>query len=640
MYFRIKKSKSGSVLQLLEAYRNHEGKPRHRVVISLGNSSIAQKDWKAIARSVEMRLRNQTPLIPWDHPPVIQEWIDRIIRRIDLQGRWEPFSNQSKTRVPESSEGTINGVIIDKVSHTESAQLGPFLAGLSAWRNLDMDGCLKRLGFNESQRKMAAVTVLNRLVEPLSEHAMVQWLSGTALPELLGDGILRGSRDRYYRISDILLRKKVAIESHIRQAQRRYFSLKQTVFLYDLTNSYFEGTSHKNPKAKRGHSKEKRNDCPLIVVGMVFDQAGFEICHEVFEGNRNDSTTLIEMIETLRSLAKEDDSLFSEVTPTVILDAGIATKANLKLLREKHFNYVVNDSRRGRQVYRDAFLEAVNFEQVKGEPHESDIKVCLIKDPYTDADKDVRVQDTLVLCKSAQRRQKELAMISQAESRLIKSLEKLALRIEKGQIKNKNKIERAIGRIQSKNSRASRFYEVLIENLSSPSKRSPTCRITWKSNEQKQQENTELLGCYVLRTNRDDLTAKELWELYITLTHAEEGFRSLKSDLGLRPNFHRREDRVDAHVFISVLAYQLLQHIMYQLKQKQDVRSWTTIKRILRTHTFTTMILPTETEGVHRIRKAGIPEEMQKTIYSVLGIDWKNLPVKKEYRQPVIPTTL
>ena len=616
---------------MIEAYRNNEGNPRQRVVISLGNAPIGKENWKCIARAVENSLYHRTPLLPLDHPPEVQEWIDRILRRINLQGRCRPLPEKREEADPRDDE-IVNGVLLDRVSHTETAQLGPFLVGLKAWRNLKMDRCLKRLGFNELQRKMAQVSVLNRLVEPLSEHAMLEWLGGTALPDLLGDEILRGSHDRYYRISDALLKKKQAIESHIRKAPRDHFSLNQSVFLYDLTNSYFEGSSHENPKAKRGHSKEKRNDCPLIVVGVVFDQEGFEICHEVFEGNRNDSTTLIEMIERLRSLAGEAGGLFSEIRPTVILDAGIATKANLQHLRKKDFHYVVNDSRRGRETYRKAFLEATDFEPVKTAPHESDIQVCSIKD--TQAESGDAKPDTLVLCKSAQRREKELAMLSNAESRLIESLKKLAVRIEKGQIKDKSKIERAIGRIQTKNSRASRYCEISLETLSGGDKKAPKCRLSWRCNEQKHEASAELLGCYVLRTDRTDLTSKQLWKLYITLTRAEEGFRSLKSDLGLRPNRHRREDRVDAHVFITVLAYQLLQHIMYTLHQAKEIRSWDTIKRILRTHSYTTMILPTKTECVYRVRKAGLPEEMQKAIYRILDVDWKNLPQKNTHFQP------
>ena len=638
MYFRHKRTPTGQVLQLVESYRNAEGRPRHRVVISLGNAPIPKENWTIIAKAVERRLYAQQELFEWNYSRSVQGWIDKIIRRIDLQGRWCPLRKYKESSEPskasdEFEEEGIEGVLISQVNHGDTAILGPLLAGYHVWKQLKMDECLNGLGFNKFQQKAATVSVLNRLVAPLSEHALMEWLGDTALPELLGEDVLHGGKDRFYRVSDKLLSKKRSIESHVRSQQRRFFSLKRTVFLYDLTNTYFEGKAERNAKAKKGKSKHKRDDCPQIVVGMVFDEHGFELGHQIFEGNRNDSTTLIEMVNKLQEVVREEANLFCVDKPMIIVDAGVATKNNLKLLRDSGFHYLVNDSRHGRKAYREEFLKKEGFKLIKGRGNKTPIRVRMIKDlPDRNRDKDNKDEaDRLVLCKSEGRLKKEKAIRSKVEDRFLETLERLAKRVGKGQLKQKSKIERAIGRILAKNTRVARFYNVEVEERKKESDSSTEYRVVWSRDDEKYQADGELLGCYVLRTDKSELSATEIWELYMTLTKAEDGFRSLKSDLGLRPNYHHKEDRVDAHVFITVLAYNLLQHILYTLKTQGDLRSWETIKRILSTHCYTTIILPTKKKDVHRIRKAGIPEASQKSIYDALGVEWKNLPVINEH---------
>jgi transposase len=187
-------------------------------------------------------------------------------------------------------------------------------------------------------------------------------------------------------------------------------------------------------------------------------------------------------------------------------------------------------------------------------------------------------------------------------------------------LKDPVKIERAVGRIQSKHPRISRFYNVEYENENR--------RLTWSRRDKNYQEDEELFGCYVLRTDKLELDGEGLWNLYMTLTKAEEGFRCIKTYLGLRPIRHHTDIRSDAHVFISILAYHLLRNILYTLETNGDTRNWDTIKGILSTHCYTTIHVPTKEDGTYRIRKAGIPNEMQKGIYKILGVAWKNLPTK------------
>jgi len=213
--------------------------------------------------------------------------------------------------------------------------------------------------------------------------------------------------------------------------------------------------------------------------------------------------------------------------------------------------------------------------------------------------------------------------MSNAERRFLEALEKLALRVENNRLRDRSKIQQAIGRIQARHRRARRYYEIHLEDTGGEA------RVRWTRDDEQLEQAADLYGCYVLRTDERTLNEHQLWQLYISLTHAEDGFKALKTDLGLRPNPHQKEARVDGHVFICVLAYHLLRNILWTMEQKGDLRSWETLKRVLRTHCYTTILLPTHTGQTHRIRKAGQPEECQKAIYRKLDIEWCGLPCNR-----------
>ena len=513
----------------------------------------------------------------------------------------------------QSTAPVIDGVLCDEVTHTETAELGPVLLGLKIWKRLGMAELLGELGFNRAQSEAAAITVINRLADPSSEHALLDWYRRTGLPELMGNKLRGAGDDRFYRVSDLLLVGQEAIEEHLRERQSNLFNLRRTVLLYDLTNTHFEGLCKENPKARRGANKQKRNDCAQIVVGMLFDQFGFEMAHKVFDGSLNDSKSLIKMIGELNAMSGEGPE-----KPLVVMDAGVATRQNLDLLRQHGFGYLVNDSRRQRKRYLAQFREQKGFHLVEKRDGKEPVWVRVMDDPQaTEGD---GAAERIVLCKSLPRGNKEQAIMSNTEHRFLEALQKLALRVHKKQLKDRSKIQRAIGRIHARHTRAGRFYEVKLTDEAGE------LALRWTRDDEQMEQAADLFGCYVLRTDERTLGEHELWKLYISLSRAENGFKALKTDLGLRPNPHRREDRVEAHVFICVLAYHLLRNILWTLEQKGDHRSWETLKRVLRTHCYTTILLPTDNGQIHRIRKAGQPEECQKAIYRNLGMQWRNLP--------------
>ena len=654
MFFRRKQSPSGHCLQLLESFRNGRGQPRHRVVVSLGDANIPQTEQGDIAQAVESHLYGQKELVARSYPAEACRWIDQIVKRVDREGRWRPAPGSQPTQQAQGGGEVIEGVLADQVSHTHTTPLGPSWVGWQAWCQLGMNECLEQLGWNEAQRDAAAITVINRLVAPGSERALLDWLPDSSLPELLGRNVAAGGKDRFYRISDRLLARRQELEAHLRQQTKSLFNLQRTILLYDLTNSYFEGEALGNPKAKRGCSKEKRNDCPQIVLGMVFDGEGFELAHRVFEGTQSDGKSLLGMIEELERLLPAEAGA---AKPLVIVDGGVATRKNLRLLRAKGFSYLVNESRRGRGRYGDYFKEEGQFQEVGGRAGKPAVRVRLMADPFAaepetpgpaqaraeprspasapaqpkdSASQSTDLPDQLLLCQSQGRLAKEEAICSQAEAKYLAGLQRLGQRVAKGRLKEPEKIHKALGRLEGKHPRVRRYYQVKLREEDSPTgEPSLRRRLEWQRLDAAYQASEQLFGCYVLRTDRHDLQGQEIWQLYMTLTRAEDGFRALKGDLGLRPNYHQLEGRVEGHLFISVLAYHLLRYVSRRLEESQDGRSWTTIKRILSTHCYTTVLLPTKGGKLYRIRKAGEPEEEQKQIYRKLKLEWDHLPKTK-----------
>lgn len=601
MYFARKHTRTSRCLQLVESYRPlGGGSPRHRVVVSLGDADIPEEWLDPLAELVSGRLGREPLLLAPELPAEALAWAERIVRQVE-RGR--------RDRPPASGE-RLDGVLLDQVEHSRSTPLGPLILGLHAWNALDMDGLLGAEGFGAAQRQAACALVLGRLAEPMSEHAFHRHLPESSFPDLLGPDVCSGGAQRYYRAGDRLLERSSGIESALRERIGRHFGLKRTLFLYDLTNFHFEGACRENPAAVRGHNKQKRNDCPQVVVGVVFDEFGFEVLHRTFPGNRSDCRTLPEMAAALHR-ASAEGCLVAAEPPTVVVDGGLATRDNLAELRRLGFHYLVNDKRARRSAWRELFRQD-GFRPVGGRGDDLEVLVRHVDltsaDPYG-----LEADERVVLCKSHGRRDKELAIRSSAEERFLRDMRALAGRLGKGKPTTRGAAERALGRVLASHPRVARFYQASVEGGGEPA-------LVWVRDDQRWDAEDEMAGCYALRTDRDDLGGEALWQLYMTLCRAEDGFQTVKSDLGLRPAFHRVEARVEAHVFITVLAFQILRFILHVLESRGDNRSWYTLRHVLSTHCYATIHLPLADGTVHQLRKPGRPEPCQWEIYHTFGI--------------------
>lgn len=589
MYFRKKKIKNTEQLQLVQSYRNEEGQPRQRIVASLGKMDIPDEFRNTVARYVEQSLRGERDLFENEITTKEAEWVDYIVK----------VAERTRSAKLDDSEVKLDGVLASQVETLNIVEFGPELVGMEAWRALGLTEELLKQGMNKRAISIAQTMVINRIVEPLSEWALIDWVKRTALPECLDVRITKSTKDRLYKTSDELISRHKKLEKYLRNKEESLFGLTGSIVLYDVTNTHFEGLCKANPKAAYGKNKQKRNDCLQVAVGMAFDKTGCPLAHDTFKGNISDSKTLFHILERLAGVIEHKHK------PVVILDAGFASKENLKLLREKGYSYLINITRSSRKKYAEYF-EAEDFSALPQRRQDEQVEVKTI----TDSDDP---ETKLVLCRSMKRREKEHAMLSKAEQKFIDDAELLKKRILSGRLKNEKKIHKAIGRFLQKHPRVSRYYNVEYVNGSISSVRKDDIIET----------AYELCGDYVLKTDQT-FDAEILWQLYMTLLKAEAGFKMLKGTLGLRPNFHQKEKRVDGHIFITILAYHLLCWINMKLENAGDYRTWITLRRMLRTHSIVTTRFPLEDGRTISVRKASIPDEEQIKIYDLLGIKWKN----------------
>ena len=615
MFFREKATKNGTLLQLVRGHRGLDGKVRQQVVLSLGGCQIPDCYWREIAHHVENAILGQEELL--EIRPEVAKWSDLILDRMKTEGKLDIARDSVTRSLPRGD--VADGVLVDGVEHCDTRQVGVLLPLSKAWDALGMTGFLLGKGMPLKRIHAAQACVFNRLVEPVSEHELPAWLETAAMNELLDEKFSFFGKEIFYRAGDDLLKYCTELGVHLRSRENDLFSMGNTLLLYDLTNSYFEGECHANPKAKRSaNSKEKRTDCPQLSVGLVLNSEGFPIVHQVFAGNTNDSRTILDIISSLQAAAGDTGR------PTVVMDGGIATKANLELLLANNYDYVVNGKRTTRQNFAEDFKQKNLFEPVHGRDEK---KPVFVKRLWLDA-------EAVLLCRSEDRKAKEDAMVSKTEERFLEALRKLEGRIAKGDGKlhlndeaGKACVDRCIGKTMSRFTRASKFYTVTFDQEQG--------KLSWSRNEDEYRKDADLHGCYHLRTSRKDLSDDEIWLIYIMLTRVETAFHLLKGELGLRPFYHWKEERCDAHVWITILAYHLLRWTEYSLKLAGIECTWQEVRRLLQTHCYATVKLPCKNGKEYQIRKPGIPDEKQKLIYKALNIDVGALPVTRRVAEPI-----
>lgn len=606
MYIRktVRKGKNGKEYVnylLVESIATPKG-PRQRTICSLGSLEPGPPEqWYALARKLEAALASQLSLEEPDSR------LEEIVAKVRERG-------QKATRQAVTQQGEVVEVKVDGVAVEEAREVGPVHVANCFWERLGMEEVLAEARLNEKSRQLTKVMVLNRLISPASEHGMPGWVNRTALEDILGVGLAELRDDALYRNLDRLYPKREAIEAGVRAREVNLFSLDNTIYLYDLTSTYFEGQCLKNEEAKRGYSRDRRPDAKQVLVGLVVDRDGFPILHEVFEGNRADSGTVEEMLNALEKRQGRKEGA------TVVVDRGMASCKNLELITGRGYHYVVAARQSERDRWLEEFEEEEGFEEVRRMPTATN---PYQKKTQVQVKKKERGGKVFLLVISEERAAKDRAIRETQEKRLLGDLEKLKKRIEQGRLKQEDKVYEAIGRVKECYPRVARYYEITYHK--------DKAKLTWTVKEEKKVMAEKLDGSYLLKTDRSDISAEEAWHIYTLLTRAENAFRTMKSPLAERPIFHQLKDRVRAHIFLCVLAYHLLVAIEKTLHDQGVHISWGTVRDMLKTHQVVTVVLPTPDGRVLKIRRATKPEPEQMELYAKLGVPAEPIKPKKKW---------
>lgn len=518
-YHRTKDGKRHTYFALVESQRTERG-PRQRIVAQLGElTADQQRRWR------------RTAIFHGRHPD---------------GGELPLFPDEGPT--PESDDRDVVRVRLGKVGWTNARAFGDVWLGLQLWKKLGLDEIVARHVPHGDQTvppaAMVAIEVISRLCVgnggETSEFALAeQGYRRTALEDLLGVPDEVVTKDRLYRTLDALLSGKEKIEQELKDRLGELFSLNFDLLLCDLTSSFFEGLAEENDLAERGYSRDHRADCKQVVLALVVTPDGFPLYHEVFAGNTNDATAFPTIVETMEKRCGPARRVW-------VVDRGIASQANIAYLKERKQSYLVGTPRSQLSQF-EAELCTKDWQRVR-----EAVEVKTLR----------RGGETYVLARSKQRRLKERAIRKRQLLGWHGDLKKLAARVAKGQLEDADKVMEQVGRLRERWPAASKFaaVEVLRDDDSHAT------RVTWAYERTKLHAALGRDGAYLLLSDRTDWTAEQLWATYMQLTRAEEAFRAMKSHLLLRPMWHQLSGRVQAHVFVCVLAYALwkaLDHMLH-----------------------------------------------------------------------------
>lgn len=595
-----KTGKSYFAYHLVESYRTERG-PRQRTLLYMGaDINLPAGDYKLLVERIEDIIAGRESLLSYPEPieRLAQIYASQLVSRLS-----EPL-----THIAESGQTNVKpdfvSIDVNTIEKLEPRTVGIEHLLLQMANQLQLPEKLKKLGMPDVDVSIALGSIIARAAFPDSERSTYSYLcNNSGLGELIDFDFKKSSLDKLYQISDRILKYKNELEAHLEDIAQKIHSYKHTIALYDLTNTYMEGQANTNPKAKNGLSKEKRQDCPLVTMGIVVNEHGFLHRTSIFPGNVSEPRTLKEMIKKLSS----HESL---IKPIIVLDAGISSEENLKWLRENQYKYVVSARQRAPSIELEGELTPV------GDINNL-VKAALIKSDES--------EERWLYCESEAKEAVATSMKTSFRKRFEADLQKIAVGLSKPKGRKKYiKVIERLGKLKEKHKKISGCYEINV--LASEDGKHATS-IEWKVIEDKM--NEKLTGRYFLRTNLIKMEAKELWQLYNTLRGVEDAFRFMKSSLGLRPIYHQKEHRVDGHLWITILAYHLIQNCLYQLKKQGINFHWQTIRKILMSRVRVTTQAKTADEKTLYHRSTTKAEKAQLEIYKALGLSSQILQAKK-----------
>ena len=513
---------------------------------------------------------------------------------------------------PPADDPQVARVLLNKVRLERTRQFGSCWLGLELWRRLELDRFFaEALDEQEADvpwSRVAAVLAINRLCAPGSELAIEErWYPSTALDDLLGIEEGKVNDTRLYRCLDRILPHKTKLERHLKQRYGELFGAEFEVLLYDLTSSYVEGAAEKNPMMRRGYSRDHRPDCEQMVIALIVNNEGFPFSYETFDGNRAD-------VSTMETILRMVERKYGKARRIWVFDRGIVSEENLVAIRKRGGQYLVGTPRSQMKQFEEELLKD-DWTQVRPEVEVKKVAIS-------------QGEETFILCRTSGRKAKEKAIRNRFSARMENALRRLAKAIATGRLKDRNKIERRLGRIQASHPQVNDLYDVAVESTAEG------VRLRWTVKDERKAWRQLREGAYMLRTNLQAGTAEELWSRYMQLTEAEASFRALKSELSIRPLFHQLESRVKAHIMVAFLGYALWVTLKHSLKRRPTIVMAATDSGVNNAQPISAMkalallstlqsadiVLPTTDGREIRLRRITEPTEEQKSLLQQLGL--------------------
>jgi transposase len=579
---RSKDGKDHTYWSLVETVRTANG-PRQRTLCYLGElNGSAQARWlKSVEVFNEQGEAQQLKLFP------------------------------SHVEVPDD-DPQVARVLVNRVRLERTRQFGACLLGWELWKHLELDRFFEQAVDDDpadvAWSRVAAVLAINRLCAPGSELAVEErWYPATALDDLLEIEEGKINDTRLYRCLDRILPHKTKLEQHLKQRYGELFGAEFDVLLYDLTSTYVEGAAEKNPMMVRGYSRDHRPDCEQMVIALIVNSEGFPFSYETFDGNRAD-------VSTMETILRMVERKYGKARRIWVFDRGIVSEENLAAIRKRGGQYLVGTPRRQMKRF-EAELLKEDWTQVR---HDVEVKRVAIP----------QGNETYILCRTTGRKEKERAIRKRFSTRMEEVLKRLQTTIAEGRLKDRNKMERRLGKIQARHAQVNDLFEVTLRDTSAG------LRLVWEMKAERKAWRDLREGAYLLRTNLQADSAEEMWSKYMQLTEAEASFRALKSELSIRPLFHQKEPRVKAHVLVAFLGYALWVTLKHLLKRRPAIVPQPSASGVDNAQPFSPrkalallstlqsadIVLPTTDGREIRLRRITEPTAEQKSLLHQLGL--------------------
>lgn len=609
MYIRAVKKKRSKTAKTFYQYTlaqtvRVDQKVKQRSILYLGSDqALADKTNRQMVLNILKSLIHKQPeLYPVDVPDVLQKLAESYYEKYLV--RYGDSLTEGASIPPLPKKADLHQVDISTVEVADVRSFGAEHLCTQTLEKLNLPDILERTGLNKNQIQQALVAIAARAIFTSSEYKTALYLNThSELLDLLGAQTTI-SHKQLYSIADKLYEKRHQIDSALYKHITTLFNLKDKLVIYDISNTYFETSKRASSLAKYGRSKEKRNDCPIVVFTGVINAEGFIRHSRIYEGNRPDKKTLADMLDDMKAHSPD------HVKRTVVLDAGIADEENLSLLRDEGYNYVCVSKKK----LKDYTIDKTTTQLTDRDKNKVELSLLKVEDS----------EDTWMHVKSQAKGLKEVSMNKKLTDFFEQDLQtaKDAL-YKKGGTKALEKVWLRIGRIKQKHNGVSGKYEIKVTHQNDKA-----TDISWKRKTPTVKENDKQKGAYFIRTNYNNPKEKELWNVYNTIREVESTFRCLKTDLQLRPVFHQNDERIASHIYLAMLSYQMVNTIRHMLKSKGINHSWKTILRIMKTQTIQTIELPTDKKIIH-LRKPSKPIKEAQEIYTATSCQQTKKAVKK-----------